>query len=157
MRVLGIALALLLPMQVQALSCAEPSAARAFQAAAASDEAYIVVSGRLTHKIPRKQKSRDGVLNGTGEMRVPARLRGTSLSAAGFKRPFDQKVTLEIICFGPWCGTAQNGEQVLAFLKRQEGEYVLEIDPCSGQVFRNPDPRMLKRVERCFTGRTCKD
>lgn len=157
MRVLGFLLALLLPVQALALSCHRPSAARTFKEAAASKDTYVVVEGRLTHKMPRKPKSDDGLLNSNGETRAPARLRGTSLSAAGFERPFDQKITLDIVCFGPWCGSAQNGEQVLAFLKREAGSYVLEINPCGGHVFSNPKPAMLKRMERCFAGRTCKD
>ena len=144
-----------LPVQAMALSCMRPSVERTFNEIHAAAEEYIAVEGRLTlntRKLPRSHSNNQRPPELT---RIRAKLSGTSLSHAGFKVPFDREITLNVSCFGPWCGSAQNGEQVLAFLKRQNGGYSLDINPCGGHVFSNPRPAMLKKVTRCMRRGNC--
>lgn len=156
MRMLVFLLCALLPVQAAALSCIRPTVERSYAEVAAAKETYVIAEGRLT--FDRRKLPRDG--NGTKNppklTRIQARLVGKSMNASGFKVPFDRPVTLEVACFGPWCGSAENGGQVLAFIKRQKGSYQLEVSPCGGRVFANPRPAMLKKVVQCHKGRTCK-
>lgn len=153
MRALAILLMLLLPMQAAALSCLRPSVARTYIKAAAADETYIIASGRLT--FDQGSLPKGGNNDAPRMTHIPARLVGKSMTSDGFKVPFDHDITLEVACFGPWCGGAQNGAQVLAFVKRQGARYALSVTPCGGMVFANPKPAMLKQVLRCHRGGDC--
>lgn len=144
----------LLPLQAAALSCVQPSVTRTYNEVNNAVETYVVVEGRLTldnRKVPKTDGSNQRPPKMT---RVPATLSGKSMSQAGFKTPFEKAITLNIACFAAWCGGAQNGMEVLAFLKKEKGGYSLAIDPCGGHVFANQ--RKLRRdVLRCFQGGAC--
>ncbi|MGB3245429.1 MAG: hypothetical protein WBB25_12915 [Sulfitobacter sp.] len=157
-RLVGLALAMMMmPLQAHALSCLAPSVSRTFHDVNAAPEVYVVVKGRLTVGTPKQPELDKSKQEPPKSTRLPARLRGTSMSQNGFNVPFDQRVTLEIACIGPWCGSVQNGEQVLAFVKREDNRYFLAINPCGGHVFSNPKPAMSKQVYSCFKGATCTD
>ncbi len=114
MRGLLLLICLVLPVQALALSCMKPSVTRTFKEIHAAPETYIIVEGRLTldaSKLPETDLTNQSPPELT---RVPAILSGTSLSRAGFDAPFAREITLEVACFGPWCGGAQNGMEVLA-------------------------------------------
>jgi hypothetical protein len=155
MRVLGLLLLLLLPMQAAALSCLRPSVERTFAEASAAADVYVIVEGRLTLDTRKLPKAGPGQQKAPKMTRVAARLNGRSLSKDGFRVPFNQKINLEVACFGPWCGAAQNGDEVLAFLRRDGAAYSLAINPCGGFVFPNPKPSMLKQVQGCFQRGSC--
>ena len=156
MRALVLFLALMLPVQAAALSCSRPSVERTYAAVAAAKETYVIVQGRLTFDPRKLPRDGDGARKPAKLTRIEARLAGKSLTSNGFSVPFDHPVTLEVACFGPWCGRAENGGQVLAFLKRSKDAYALEVNPCGGSVFANPKPKMLKQVVRCHQGGNCK-
>ena len=147
--------AVAMPMQAAALSCLAPSLQRSFTEANAGPETYIVVSGRVTldaAKLPRS----GGTAKPPAEMtKVPARLIGKSMSKSGFTRPFDKPITLEVACYGPWCGAISSGQDVLAFVKRDTGSYAIDINPCGGRAFPNPTARNLEEVLGCFRGAAC--
>ncbi|MGJ8626223.1 MAG: hypothetical protein ACSHXB_04610 [Sulfitobacter sp.] len=152
MRILIFVLALAAPLPALALSCVRPSVERTYDRAQKSPDAYVVVYGRLTtdgRKMPRADKSSQKAPKMT---RIPAMISGQSLSKSGFRTPFDQNITLEVACFGPWCGSVGNSTEVLAFIKRGKNGYTLEIDPCGGNVFASPKPAMLKQAQRCMRG-----
>ncbi|NNK16790.1 MAG: hypothetical protein HKP51_07785, partial [Sulfitobacter sp.] len=86
---------------------------------------------------------------------LPGRLRGSSLTKSGFVLPFDQELSLEVSCIGPWCGSARNGEDVLAFVRKDGEGYALAVSPCGGAVFGTPKPEMLKQVRSCLTTGNC--
>jgi hypothetical protein len=146
----------IVPLQAAALSCLAPTVEGTFDNAQKSADAYVVVNGELTvdmRKMPRAneitQQSPDMTL-------IPANIEGHSLSKAGFQTPFKKAITLEVACFGPWCGGMQSGADVLAFLRRDNnGAYALGVNPCGGDVFVTPPPEMLKQVERCFKRGRC--
>ncbi len=155
MRTFVFLLALLSPFPALALSCVRPSVERTFAEVQAADEAYIVVKGRLT--LNARKLPRDGptTQNPPELTRVPANLIGKSMNASGFVVPFDQTVTLEVSCLGPWCGSVENGQQVLAFVKRTAGQYALSVAPCGGRAFPNPTKANLKKALTCFKDGAC--
>lgn len=155
MRVLAVLLAVMAPVPALALSCLAPDVARSYGIFAAEPEPYVVVHGRLTldaRLLPKAKASNRKPPRGT---EIPGKLQGTSLSKEGFKLPFEQDVTLRVRCLGSWCGTAQNGADVLAFVRKDADGYVINIGPCGGSVFTAPKPAMLKRVQRCMAKDAC--
>lgn len=156
MRAVAFALALCAPLPALALSCVAPSVERSYQQLHAAKETYVIVHGRLTFDESQLPK-------GISQDRQPAKmtqikgtLLGKSLGKTGFKTPFDQLVTLEVACFGPWCGAAKNGQDVLAFVRRDAGTYAIGVNPCGGFVFSAPKRKMLKAVQKCMRGGSCK-
>ncbi|WP_371224940.1 hypothetical protein [Roseovarius sp. 2305UL8-3] len=135
------------------LSCLPPDVTSAYNMAAESEDHYIVVTGELTFKDAKLPK---GYANDSpASTRVPARLTGKALTKSGFNIAFDRNITLDVLCFGPWCGGAGSGETYLTFLKREGDGYVMEADPCGSMAFQNPTDNMMEQVERCFAGGRC--
>jgi len=135
------------------LSCMPPDVIFAYNKAAESEYSYIVVTGQLTFN---EQKLPRAVINDSPpSTRIPAQLEGLALTKTGFDMPFDRAITLNALCFGPWCGGAESGAAYLAFLKRDNGSYVIDADPCSSTVFLNPTGEMMQQVEQCFAGGAC--
>ncbi|MFC6635922.1 hypothetical protein GV827_05260 [Sulfitobacter sp. JBTF-M27] len=155
MRALLLVLMCVLPVPALALSCLAPSVERSFAQFDAAEETYVVVHGRLTldeKKLPKNL----GLDRKPPRLTIlPGRLRGSSLTKAGFVLPFDQELSLEVSCIGPWCGSARNGEDALAFVRKDADGYALAISPCGGAVFGNPKPEMLKQVRTCLRTGTC--
>lgn len=156
MRVLALFLVLVLPVQASALSCVPPSVERSYAQAADAKATYVIAKGRLTFDAKKLPRSNDGGPQQPALTRIKARLVGKSMTSKGFTVPFDHPVRLEVACFGPWCGRAENGGQVLAFMTRSKGGYALDINPCGGRAFANPKPKMLKQVLQCHTSGSCK-
>jgi hypothetical protein len=155
MRFLISIFALLAPVPALALSCLPQTVEGTYQRAADSEDVYIVVHGRLTFNAAKLPRNGSATHTPDRMTRIPAEIQGKSLSKAGFKVPFDQKITLEVACYGPWCGSAQSGQDVLAFLKRGPDGYSLESNPCGGNLFGTPKVGMLKQVRTCFNGGAC--
>ena len=154
MRYLFALLILLLPMQALALSCVRPSVERSYQKVEAAKDTYVIATGRLT--FDRALLPKGGKNDSPKMTRVLARLVGKSMSSSGFNVPFDHPVTLEVACLSAWCGGAEDGGDVLAFLRREKGQYALGLSPCGGLAFANPKPAMLKKVLNCHKGWRCK-
>ena len=155
MRLFAIALSVLVPAQAMALSCIPPSVERSYGYAQDAEEQYVVVSGRLTfdeRKLPKKTKNPNDAPNLT---KIPATLSGHILSQAGFVTPFDQEITIDLRCFGPWCGSASSGVDHLAFVKKTDAGYSLTIDPCYSAVFPKPTQQMLDAATACMNGAVC--
>jgi len=156
MRFAPLLLVLILPMQAAALSCSRPSVARTYTQADSAPQTYVIVKGRLTFDTGKMPRTGSGRNNPPKMTHVAAQLVGKFMSPSGFNVPFDHPITLEVTCLGPWCGGAENGHQVLAFVRREQGEYALAITPCGGHVFANPKPAMLKKVMQCSSGHECR-
>lgn len=155
MRLLAIVAALTLPLPALALSCIAADVETSFARYDAADETYVVVHGRLTFEQSALPKGMLPDKKPPKMTQVPAHLRGSSLAKGGFVLPFDQDVTLEVACLGPWCGAAGNGRSVLAFVRKDADGFAVELSPCGGALFEEPKPAMLKAVKGCFTDRTC--
>ncbi len=151
LRALGTGLALMASLSAgsaQALSCLQPDPARSYAQAAASDEAYLVVTGELTHD------AGSGTIQEATQ--VPARITGHFLQGSAFSEPMDIPVTLALSCVSVWCSSApESGTQVLAFLKETPRGYVLDLPPCGGWMFQDPRDDQIKAVTACHTGGTC--
>lgn len=156
MRVLFLTFALLAPVPALALSCLAPSVERSFAHFDAAEENYVVVHGRLTLDEKALPKGMRVDRNPPEMTFVPAELQGQSLTKAGFTLPYDQELTLEVACIGPWCGAARNGEDVLAFVRKDADGYALSISPCGGAVFGTPKPEQLKQVQICLRKGNCR-
>ena len=154
-RFIAFTLAALAPLPAMALTCLPHSVEATYQRANKAEESYVVVQGRLTFDAKALPDNGNGTQSPPKLTRVPAKISGMALSKGGFDVPFEQPLTLEVACYGPWCGSAEEGD-VLAFVERtpQDG-YVLESNPCGGDLFTAPKPAMIDQVQSCFTGGAC--
>lgn len=140
-----------------ALSCMRPDPVRAFTAASGSDARFVVVIGTFTFdedKLPGGM-----IMDGSGaEPRpdpIPARFKGFGLTLDGFTTPMDMSMTVQPVCFGPWCGGMASGLETLAFLRREGTGYVVEADPCGGWVFPEPSRAVRQQMVDCLRGESC--
>lgn len=155
MRILAMVFAFLVPMPALALSCLAPSVEGSFARADAAKESYVVVHGRLTLDDKALPRGGNGEFQPPEMTKVAAILLGRSLNLDGFTVPFDHDITLEVACFGPWCGSVRNGEAVLAFMHKKGADYVLDVNPCGGSIFSAPSLKMLKTVKTCMRSGAC--
>ncbi len=86
---------------------------------------------------------------------IPARLTGQSLTLNGFDTGFDQEITLNAKCFGPFCAGPVSDLPYLAFLERQPKGYMLVFNPCGDLAFPEPTAAMQEKVLHCFQGGPC--
>ncbi|QFS81319.1 hypothetical protein FIU97_00545 [Roseivivax sp. THAF40] len=139
-----------------ALSCMPADLARDYQQAQEDEAAWIVVTGKLTFdtsQLPDTDLSQQQ--EAPPETDIPAQISGGSLGKDGFTRAFTRDITLRVLCLGPWCGGAESGSDVLAFLKQEGDDYVAMASPCPGMIYYNPTPEMLATVTSCFNGGEC--
>ena len=148
-----IVLTLLSGTQASALSCLRPDVAEAFNAAAASEDAYVVVHGRFKFTTP---PSRDtGNINAPREVSYIAQFDGRYLAEDGFRTAPSLPVTVTHTCTAAWCGQLTAGVQTLAYLKQTATGYSIDVGPCGGQAFAEPSRQDLARVEACMRGDRC--
>jgi len=139
-----------------ALSCIQPDLARTYQQASAAKEVYIIVQGSLSFdegRLPVVDYNNQE--NTPHNTYIPARLLGQSLTLNGFDAAFDQSITLNAKCFGPWCANPASGLPYLAFLERTEAGYMLVLDPCGGFGFPEPTEAVKAKAVICFQGGAC--
>ena len=139
-----------------ALSCLAPSVERSFARFDASEDTYVVVHGRLTLDETALPKGMTVDRDPPPLTVVRAKLQGFSLTRQGFTLPFEQAVSLEVSCLGPWCGSAKNGEDALAFLRKDAEGYVLAVEPCGGALFETPKLEQLDQAKKCLRTGACK-
>ncbi|WP_120499964.1 hypothetical protein [Roseovarius sp. EL26] len=140
------------------LSCLPPDVARTFKTASEVEDLYVIVHGVLSFDEKRVPKEDfDNQENTPPDTFVPATLKGRSLGLDGYSQSFDQDITLNVRCFGPWCGGARSGIEYLAFLKKDDDGYLLELDPCGGMGFGQPTKEMLDTSALCMRGNICKE
>lgn len=147
-----LAAALSVPISATALSCARPDVRRAYQAAARSPETYIVVFGKLDFdpaRLPGKPTGSEE------DMKLSARLTGRAVTRSGFSAWLDRRITIEVRCVSVWCGSIPRGKDMLMFLRQSGAGYSLDVGPCPGFAFPNPDGRMLRQVRACLSGASC--
>ncbi|HKK97004.1 MAG TPA: hypothetical protein VJ928_02410 [Marivita sp.] len=137
------------------LSCLRPDIARDFADAAASEDSYILVKGKLFFDETKLPKRGDGSPSDMPEgADIPAWFDGYSLTPDGFTRRFQRDVILRVTCVASWCGSTSNGEH-LAFLKRADTDFIMQLDPCGGMTYRDPTREQERTVTRCMRGEGC--
>ena len=156
MRFVLVFLCCLLPLPALALSCLRPSVERSYAQYDAASEVYVVVHGRLTLNERKLPKGMTQDPPPPAMTLVPARIRGSALSKEGFVLPFDQKLTLEVSCLGPWCGGVGNGTDILAFIRKDAEGYAIEVSPCGGAIYSEPNKQMLQEARQCLQSGNCK-
>ncbi|MEQ6249237.1 hypothetical protein ABMC89_10145 [Sulfitobacter sp. HNIBRBA3233] len=156
-RALAAALVILSPAAAQALSCLPHSVEAAYLEADASDARFIIVRGRLDFDRRAMPKvDWDNQQNTPPVTEISADFLGKSLSGGEFRLPFERAVTLRVECIGPWCASAPEGVDVLAFVElREDGPDVIATNPCGGYLFGSPKPRMIRAVKDCAAGKSC--
>lgn len=156
MRVMALAVLMAIPTTASALSCRPYNAIAAYNDAAKSDDAYVVVHGTLRFdesKLPKVDWDRqedvkpDNFLSG--------RIDGQSLTRAGFTAQFVRDIDINVQCYGPWCSGLTNGADFLVYLKKVGDDYLLETNPCGGFAFQDPDRAILSKVTACLNGKRC--
>ncbi|SEW30132.1 hypothetical protein SAMN05444851_2850 [Aliiroseovarius sediminilitoris] len=146
----------MVPDTALALSCQPYNAIAAFIEAADSDDQYVAVLGRLSFdesKVPEVDWSRQQDVRPNNFL--TGRIKGKSLTPSGFDAPFARDMKINLQCRGPWCARIQNGAEHLVFLKRKNGHYLLQVDPCGEFAFGKPDRKTIRKIESCMQGKKC--
>jgi hypothetical protein len=136
--------------QAQALSCVQPDPVRAFQAAMAAPDAYVVLRGRVSEAevlIPLPQGK-------TQDRPVPVWFIGAALTSDGFTQTLEGPMTVQITCAGPWCGSMLGDAEQIFFARLQDGAYTIDSGPCGGAAFA-ADPRTEALLTSCMRGDAC--
>lgn len=136
-----------------ALSCMRPDVKRSYMQALEADEFYSVVIGTVTFDATKLPKAVGN--DSPPQTLIPARIEGSALTGTGFDLDFAQDITLEVLCFGPWCGGAGSGVEYLKFLRKDTEGYTMVADPCSSLNFQEPTQEMRQAVEKCYMTGEC--
>ena len=138
--------------QATALSCMRPDAVRTFERVSEDTNTYYLLYGTLDFDATKQPK---GVVN---EERDPdpiaAQFAGFALNTVGFTTPYSNAVTLQPVCFGPWCGNTTPGVQSLFFAQVDDDAITIEVEPCGGRIFPEPSRSLLDAMTACMNG-TC--
>ncbi len=140
------------------LSCLPPDVARTFNSAAQSEDQYVLVHGELRFdesKLP--EVDFENQQDTPPDTFIPATLEGNALGLEGYSHPVEHDITLNVRCFGPWCGGAVSDIKYLAFLKKTDEGYTLELDPCGGMGFGEPSEEQLNQAAQCMRGEACEE
>ncbi|MCO4847012.1 MAG: hypothetical protein KC448_03460 [Yoonia sp.] len=136
--------------QATALSCVRPDAVRTFERVSEDSDSYYLLYGTLDFDATKQPK---GVVN---EERNPApivaQFAGFALNKGGFTTPYASTVTLQPVCYGPWCGSVTPDVQSLFFAKVDGDAVIIEANPCGGQIFPDPSQALLDTMTACMNG-----
>jgi hypothetical protein len=140
--------------QAQALSCLPADAVRTFAELDAAPEAYIVLHGTLTFdESTLPPFVQDEPFDAPSP--IPAEFNGKGLTADGFTVDRATPMLLQLTCAGPWCGTAQSGQEAIIFVPVSEAPMTVTVGPCGGQFFPDPAPETLAMLTTCMQGGDC--
>jgi len=137
-----------------ALSCMPQDAARTFQRANEAEERYLVAYGELTFD-PEELPEQDLSSSEDRSTSFPAIITGVSLTAEGFTQAFDQPITVDAKCLGPWCPSLTPGTPLIAFLEQRPSGYTLLVDACGGMIVSEPAEEDLETIVQCSRGGDC--
>ena len=138
--------AMLIASPAAALSCMRPSFDRSFDQARDAEEAYGILAGSIdVDEVKVKQASKDG----TTPYSVMGMFTGAAIYSEGLSENFQREITVEVKCYGPWCGNAQDIEDVILFAKLgAAGSLMVEDNPCGGTFFGADKVGIARAVER---------
>jgi len=143
----------LLTSPALALSCLPPDAVSLYEMARDSEERFVIVKGRVT---PRGEVAIPKGKNGGGDAEAtsPARMTGTSLTQDGFTAAFDRPVDLRVMCMGPWCAGAPSSDEIIAAVRLDGNDLVLDLDACFSSTV-EATPEAAARLVTCHQGGAC--
>lgn len=140
---------------VSALSCQPWSHLHAWHAAAQVETLYLIVRGSLLFdetELPVTDWDNQQVRPQLTQL--SAYLTGDQLGRNGFATSFRQSVTLEVLCYGPWCASAVSGESYVLFVELREQDFVVSINPCGGSIL--PAAEQIESdLMNCMRGAQC--
>ena len=144
------ALATLIAGQAVALSCMRPDPVGSFARFAEDDASYYVLYGTLDFDASLQPK---GVVNRERNLApIAARFKGFGLTQDGFTARYENAVTLQPVCAGPWCGEQMPGIKSLIFAKVTGDTVTVSYGPCGGSVFAEPSDVTLRDMTACMNG-----
>lgn len=138
--------------QAAALSCIPPDPVAAYQKAAAAPDTYYVLYGAFAFDTKAAPKGTDGMAEPAKQAPISAMFRGNGLSKTGFNLRFDQMITIQPVCVGPWCGAVSPHTPALAFVRADGDQLIAEVGPCGGHIFLNPSQGDLDNIVQCING-----
>ena len=147
----------LLGSPAHALSCLPPDAVRLYSDAAASEDHFVIVIGRLhpDREIEIPPASPDSVQETEAVTRV--RMSGHLLGSDGFEEAFDRDIDVSVTCLSVWCGAPATDRDIVAALRLVGDRPRLEVGPCGGMAvtLEDADVEGLLRCHRtgeCVSG-----
>ena len=149
------ALFICLAGQASALSCLPHTIQNAYLDAAAAQERYVVMHGRLSFDGALLPETESDPMNSPEDALIPARLVGQILMANGFGGQRAVDLTFHVQCYASWCGSGLPGADYVAFLEETSAGYVLKTNPCGGYAFPKPTQVMVDALETCHAGGAC--
>lgn len=154
MRMLALIMALCAPLPALALSCMAPTVEQTFTMLLAEGDPHFIVEGRLTFD-PTLMPKETTAVRPPKMTRVPAEISGFGIGGFGSSGFWKHEITLEVLCFGPWCGSLPQNTWTLAFLRETKGSFALVISPCGGHHFVEPTDEQVEAAQRCMRNGTC--
>ena len=146
--ILGTTLTLAMTTQAFALSCAVPDMADAFQNASASDKNYVVLKGTFQFKPPAPSDAPQAES-------FDADFAGRLLTGKGFTEQVGADVQVTLTCAGEWCADMVPNTEYVTFVENRDNTLYLDVSPCYGFTFKDPDAEAVKRLENCARGGVC--
>jgi hypothetical protein len=131
-----------------ALSCLPADAVRSYKEAAASEEAYRVIFGTISLLARPNAPLRQSVA-------LPGVVTGAILGAGGFAGELSFPVTVQVNCFGPWCGAVPEDGAALVLVQETPEGLVLVSEPCPQWYFASPEADLADKVEACHVTGEC--
>lgn len=145
----GLACALMLLAQpAAALSCLRPTVERSYAEAVARGVEVVALYGVLEFDpaaLPQSYEASE-----PAPAPVPARFTGRQVLADGLAPEISVAVTVQPVCFGPWCGGLTPGERHLFFADDVAGGVIFPANPCGTTAFASPTQGQLATVQACM-------
>lgn len=157
-RAMSFVVCLLAAAPVSALSCLEPSVERSYRSAAESPWDFVIAVGALRvdgpSVPPEGAVAFEGDINRMQGYMQPAAFAGEFFTGQGFDAERAVPIAVEVSCIAAWCGSFETVESGLFFLRADaDGSYALEVGPCGGSVFADPNEHTLFLIVECHNGR----
>ncbi|PCH95694.1 MAG: hypothetical protein COB84_05925 [Rhodobacteraceae bacterium] len=136
--------------QSVALSCMPSNFARTFNTINDAPEIYHIAIGTLKAEkpIPKYQQGK--------EQHVKTTLTGQYFPVSSTSKTHQLNVTIDTVCFGPWCGGfPKTNAEMLVFLKQTDTGYRLLSTPCDGNFLVSPSAKAKKIITQCIQNKGC--
>lgn len=133
-----------------ALSCKAPNFGENFNDAAAAEEVYSLMYGRIqpAGPVPDYQEGKP--------REVVVAFIGKQLGRTGFSETVTLPVTVKTECVSAWCGPIPPvDEQMLVFLEQVGADLVLTSQACPGSYHLNPSLGQISAVRACMSALEC--